>query len=181
MAILAAVLLTAASLACSVEVTPDSPLLPAATDSPTYAVAPTHAPLPTYAAEPTYAPQPTYDAGASVIPLPAATVLPTYAARPSLTPHIHGGWRLIRLADNLDDPQGYCIDVPGFGDNLRLDAPLQAHTCKPGSDDQLFALPTDAIPRSAAGNPDSPKMAIFGASNTDVITRIYDALLTPFC
>ena len=145
-AILAAVLLTAASLACSVEVTPDSPLLPAATDLPTYAVAPTHSLEPTYAAEPTYAPQPTYDTGASVIPLPAATVLPTYAARPSPTAHIPGGWRLIRLADNLDDPQGYCIDVPGFGDNLRLDAPLQAHTCKPGSDDQLFALPTDAIP-----------------------------------
>ena len=144
-AILAAVLLTAASLACSVAVTPDSPLLPAATDLPTYAVAPTHAPLPIYAAEPTYAPQPTYDAGASVTPLPAATALPTYAARPALTPHIPGGWRLIRLADNLDDPQGYCIDVPGFGDNLRLDAPLQAHTCKPGSDDQLFALPTAAI------------------------------------
>ena len=133
MAILAALLLTAASLACSVEVTPDSPLLPAATDLPTYAVAPTHAPLPTY------------DAGASVTPLPAVTALPTYAARPSPTPHIPGGWRLIRLADNLDDPQGYCIDVPGFGDNLRLDAPLQAHTCKPGSDDQLFALPTAAI------------------------------------
>ena len=78
-AILAAVLLTAASLACSVEVTPDSPLLPAATDLPTYAVAPTHSLEPTYAAEPTYAPQPTYDTGASVIPLPAATVLPTYA------------------------------------------------------------------------------------------------------
>lgn len=145
-AILAALLLTAASLACSVEVTPDSPPLPAATDLPTYAVAPTHAPLPTYAAQPTYAPQPTYDAGASVVTPPsAATALPTYAAGPSPTAHIPGGWRLIRLADNLDDPQGYCIDVPGFGDNLRLDAPLQAHTCKPGSDDQLFALPTAAI------------------------------------
>ena len=46
---------------------------------------------------------------------------------------------LLRLADNLDDPQGYCVDVAGFGANIRLDAPLQAHTCKPGSDDQMFA------------------------------------------
>ena len=46
---------------------------------------------------------------------------------------------LLRLADNLDDPEGYCVDVAGFGANIRLDAPLQAHTCKPGSDDQMFA------------------------------------------
>lgn len=46
---------------------------------------------------------------------------------------------LLRLADNLDDPQGYCVDVAGFGANIRLDASLQAHTCKPGSDDQMFA------------------------------------------
>ena len=45
---------------------------------------------------------------------------------------------LLRLAGNLDDPQGYCVDVAGFGANIRLDAPLQAHTCKPGSDDQMF-------------------------------------------
>ena len=35
----------------------------------------------------------------------------------------------------------YCIDVPGLGDGIRLDAPLQAHTCKPGSGDQRFAYP----------------------------------------
>ena len=46
---------------------------------------------------------------------------------------------LLRLEDFLDDPLGYCVDVAGFGANLRLDAPLQAHTCKPGSDDQLFS------------------------------------------
>ena len=47
---------------------------------------------------------------------------------------------LLRLADFLDDQEGYCIDVAGFGANLMLDAPLQAHTCKPRSDDQLFSL-----------------------------------------
>ena len=46
---------------------------------------------------------------------------------------------LLRLDDNLDDPQGYCVDVAGFGANIRLDAPLQAHTCKPGSADQMFS------------------------------------------
>ena len=46
---------------------------------------------------------------------------------------------LLRLVDFLDDPLGYCVDVAGFGQNLRLDAPLQAHTCKGRSDDQMFA------------------------------------------
>ena len=31
-----------------------------------------------------------------------------------------------------DDPRGYCIDVPGPPANIRLDAPLQVHTCKYG-------------------------------------------------
>ena len=57
-----------------------------------------------------------------------------------------GGAYLLRLDDNLDDPQGYCIDVAGFGSSLQLDAPLQAHTCKPGSDDQLFtAIDSDGL------------------------------------
>ena len=55
---------------------------------------------------------------------------------------------LLRLVDPLDDPQHYCADVTGFGDGIRLDAPLQAHTCKPGSADQMFA-PSD----SPAGGP----------------------------
>ena len=60
------------------------------------------------------------------------------AATQSVPPVAAAG--LLRLADFLDDREGYCIDVAGFGGNLMLDAPLQAHTCKPGSDDQLFSL-----------------------------------------
>ena len=48
---------------------------------------------------------------------------------------------LIRLRDDLDDPLGYCIDVRGFGSGIRLDADLQAHSCKSNSpDDQSFAI-----------------------------------------
>lgn len=39
--------------------------------------------------------------------------------------------QLVRLVDPLDDPGHYCIDIPGFGPSVRLQAPLQAHTCKP--------------------------------------------------
>ena len=42
------------------------------------------------------------------------------------------------LQDPLDEPEFYCVDVAGFGNSLNLNAPLQAHTCKPGADDELF-------------------------------------------
>lgn len=45
---------------------------------------------------------------------------------------------LIQLVDPLDEPEFYCVDVPGFRDSLRTDRPLQAHTCKPGAADELF-------------------------------------------
>ena len=45
---------------------------------------------------------------------------------------------LLQLIDPLDEPEFYCVDVPGFRDSLQTDRPLQAHTCKPGADDELF-------------------------------------------
>ena len=47
---------------------------------------------------------------------------------------------LIQLIDPLDEPEFYCVDIPGFGSNLATDRPLQAHTCKPGADDELFRI-----------------------------------------
>lgn len=44
------------------------------------------------------------------------------------------------LADPLDEPEFYCVDVAGFGANLNVNSPLQAHTCKPGADDEMFAF-----------------------------------------
>ena len=49
-----------------------------------------------------------------------------------------GGPTLVQLIDPLDEPEFYCIDVPGFGAGLNLAAALSAHTCKPGADDELF-------------------------------------------
>jgi acetyl esterase/lipase len=47
---------------------------------------------------------------------------------------------LLRTAQALDDARGYCLDIAGAGATLRLDDPLQAHTCKYGGplDDQRF-------------------------------------------
>lgn len=38
--------------------------------------------------------------------------------------------RFLRSIEPLGDPRGYCLDVPGFGDDLRLDAPITTHSCK---------------------------------------------------
>ena len=48
----------------------------------------------------------------------------------------------IQLTDPLDEPQFYCVDVPGAGTAVRLNSPLQAHTCKPleTAEDELFAF-----------------------------------------
>ena len=47
----------------------------------------------------------------------------------------------VRLVDALDEPEYYCLDLSGWGDHLKLDDPLQAHTCKVRDPaDQLFTL-----------------------------------------
>ena len=47
----------------------------------------------------------------------------------------------IRLVDPLDEPEFYCLDLSGWGDHLKLEDPLQAHTCKTrGAGDQMFVI-----------------------------------------
>ncbi|MCZ6674597.1 MAG: hypothetical protein O7C75_16840 [Verrucomicrobia bacterium] len=46
---------------------------------------------------------------------------------------------MIRLVDPLDEPEFYCVDIPGFRQNVQLKAPLMAHTLKRfGSADEMF-------------------------------------------
>ena len=48
---------------------------------------------------------------------------------------------MIRLVDPLDEPEYYCVDVPGFRQNVQLKAPLMAHTLKRfGSADEMWAM-----------------------------------------
>ena len=53
-----------------------------------------------------------------------------------------GPGRFIKLVHPLDEPEFYCVDVPGAGRGVNLQAALQAHTCKPlaEADDELFTL-----------------------------------------
>lgn len=70
--------------------------------------------------------------------LAAAPEAPTAPGPVTPTTSQPDGNTLIQLIDPLDEPEFYCVDVPGFRDSLRTDQPLQAHTCKPGADDELF-------------------------------------------
>ena len=87
----------------------------------------------------------------AVQPTPtAAAPTPTQVAAPStpVTPSTVGidvdpaktEATLVQLVDALDEPEYYCVDVPGFGRNLNLQSALMAHTCKPGADDEMFAV-----------------------------------------
>ncbi len=98
----------------------------------------------------TVEPVPTATVGTPAPPATKAPGLPAPTATPvspptRIYPQATAPDRfLIRLMDDLDDPLGYCIDVRGFGAGIRLDADLQAHSCKSsGADDQAFAMTGD--------------------------------------
>jgi acetyl esterase/lipase len=75
--------------------------------------------------------------------VPALTALLLVVSSPATTFADSG---LLRTVHALDEPRGYCLDIAGEGATLRLDDPLQFHTCKYGGplDDQRFE-------RTAAG------------------------------
>ena len=118
------------------------------------------APVPTavqptpIAVEPT--PVPTQPAPAP--PTPAGITVDDSRASPTL----------VQLVDALDEPEYYCIDVPGFGANLNLQSALMAHTCKPGADDELFA-----VDHPAPGNLSMPAYDLcLEAEGTDFPARL---------
>ena len=117
----------------------------AATPSPTIAPPPTAAtvaaakPIPTAAPIPAATrPAPTLESETAPLPTAAPTPANTRPALPIPTLQPETAPTLLQLADPLDEPEFYCVDVPGFRDSLRTDRPLQAHTCKPNAADELF-------------------------------------------
>lgn len=50
----------------------------------------------------------------------------------------------LKLVDDIDDPAGYCLDVPGPASNIRLDIPAWAHSCHGGPEpDQTYRFDED--------------------------------------
>ena len=119
------------------------------------------------------APTPTHVAESTAVPTiaqptpTAAAPTPTASAPPQDTPSASGidvdpakaEATLLQLVDALDEPEYYCVDVPGFGASLSLQSALMAHTCKPGADLRCnctlyhFVLTTPLIDRDAVRNP----------------------------
>lgn len=58
----------------------------------------------------------------------------------------------LRLLDRLDRPgDGYCVDILGVGDTLRIDLPLFAHNCKPRlTNDSAVVFTSDGLIRFPA-------------------------------
>ena len=124
-------------------------------------------------------PAPTQEATQTIVVEPPATPTiaqptptvaaptPTAAAPTQDTPSMAGidvdpakaEATLLQLVDALDEPEYYCVDVPGFGRSLNLQSALMAHTCKPGADLRCnctlyhFVLTTPLIDRDAVRNP----------------------------
>ena len=81
-----------------------------------------------------------------VAPAAAATAAatdpdpPFLPARHRQSPPV--GRVFIQLTDPLDEPEYYCLDVPGAGSGVRLNSALQAHTCKSKATaaDELFTI-----------------------------------------
>ena len=99
------------------------------------------------ASTPEQEPSPPPTAAATPAPTVTATApVPTESPPPPPTPAVVAAApaqakpTLVQLADPLDEPEFYCVDVPGFGASLNLQSALMAHTCKPGADDEIFVV-----------------------------------------
>ncbi len=60
-------------------------------------------------------------------PATSAASTPTLAPAPTVEATVGGGpsgASLVMLADPLDEPEFYCVDVAGFGANLNVNGPL---------------------------------------------------------
>ncbi|KXF83349.1 RICIN domain-containing protein [Enterovibrio coralii] len=71
---------------------------------------------------------------------------------------------VIKLVDPLDEEEFYCLDITGHKTSLKLDDPLQAHTCKKASDDQLFVLEQSTLKMPAYDR----CLTAAGSSNTSL-------------
>jgi len=104
--------------------------------------------VPVVAFVPTEAPiaiaTPLPSAGAVPTNVPDATMSPAPARPPAVSPQqsVSVDRVFIRLTDPLDEPEYYCLDVPGAGLGVRLESALQVHTCKARATaaDELFTL-----------------------------------------
>ena len=87
---------------------------------------------------------------------------------------------LLRTTYALDEARGYCLDIRGFGENARVDEPLQVHTCKYGAElgDQIFertdgtrAMRLPEYDRCLATSALEPGATLHASECTDSVTQ----------
>jgi hypothetical protein len=66
----------------------------------------------------------------SASPVVAPAVVTSEVGRPPGQVNDQGVF--LRVMAPLDEARGYCLDIPGHMAGVRIDSPLQAHTCKHG-------------------------------------------------
>ncbi len=53
----------------------------------------------------------------------------------------------LRITDPHDEPRGYCLDIRGQGQGVRLKSPLQVHSCKDGTQIEDIIFDSAALAR----------------------------------
>ncbi len=91
---------------------------------------------------PTEAPTATTASPETPTQAPPASPTPTRQATISPRAIVEDDRVFIQLTDPLDEPEFYCVDVPGAGAGVRLESALQVHTCKTitTAADELFTM-----------------------------------------
>ena len=88
-------------------------------------------------------PTPTPTSASAAIPTGSATVTPTATSPLSTLEDARSDERaepeqasdqgvFVRVTAPLDEVRGYCLDIPGHLSGVRVESPLQVHTCKHG-------------------------------------------------
>ena len=80
------------------------------------------------------------NSGESTIPAVRQDVFPSEAAA---SEQVHDEGVFLRVIAPFDEARGYCLDIPGHLTSVRIESPLQAHTCKHGiwNQDGRFDVP----------------------------------------
>ena len=79
---------------------------------------------------------------------------------------------MIRLVDPLDEPEFYCVDVPGYGKNVQLEAPVMAHTLKHfGSADEMWTMDYPSEGQIYASEYELCIEAVSADSGADLVLR----------
>ena len=86
----------------------------------------------------------------------------------------------LRLQAPLDEPRGFCLDIPGHRAKVRLERPLHAHTCKHRIWHRDGIFDTAAFERGALHMPEYDLCVEAASSEPDAIVRLTECNASRF-